>query len=75
MLMCVVSHAFMQHWESVSTSEKRESSDRKLLYNYVLFYVVTMVVYVFNLCGDICVQWRQVCAVETVIATPRMFNM
>jgi len=37
MLMCVVSHAFMQHWESVSTSEKRESSDRKLLYNYVLF--------------------------------------
>ena len=39
------------------------------------FYVVTMVVYVFNSRGDICVQWRQVCAVETVIATLRMFNM
>jgi len=58
----------MQQWESVSTSEKCESSDN--YYKIMFFiYVVTVMGYIFNSCGDSCVQWRQLCVVETVVCS------
>ena len=73
----------MQQWESVSTRKNVKAGTENNYKIMFVIYVVTVVVYVFNLIhvvmvvciGDSCVCWRQLCAVETVVATVRTFNI